>query len=594
MSFHSAVAQEIVPLTLEPQELQPVTVQPSSASGETGTSTTNEWTTGVGVGTVNTANVNVDSIEVNVLSTVTSDTAGLLREQDGGFPFEMWRGSERIIVDALFNRLPVATRSPAMRSLIHRLLVTQSKPPQNNRNANVLDGAFVARRLELLAAMGDSAAVTQMLDVTPGRTSNERLLRIESEAKLLRGEFIDACALTNEFMKDNMDIYWQKSFIFCQILSGAMSEAELGISLMRELGVTDELLFLILDSMIKQEIPVIESLPDPSPLIIAALSASKARLNGEILTTPTPTVLPAIAINEDVDMETRLQAAEQAVSSNVMDVSVLRELYKSVVFNPEELNSPLSTAEISSGPRARALLYQVGGLQTVDGARAESASMALERAKVDNLYAPVSEAFMTVIEGIPPRTDLMWFAGDAVRAFTLAGDNDAAQAWLGLLRSNAYLSSDAANTLTRLVPVIQLAGFEVEDSTISVQYDTLESWMKLEQLDSSNRQRSVLLFTLLENLGKSVDMSLWESLGIEEEQNIGPLPDPVIWQRLDATSRTGKIGETVTLALIMMGNGGPTTAGPLVMGHVVRVLTLNGFEDDARALSVEAALAMGL
>jgi hypothetical protein len=95
-------------------------------------------------------------------------------------------------------------------------------------------------------------------------------------------------------------------------------------------------------------------------------------------------------------------------------------------------------------------------------------------------------------------------------------------------------------------------------------------------------------------MGETIDISLWESLVINDEKTIGILPDPVIWQRLDAIAKTGKIGETITLAMIMMGNDGPSMAGPLVMGHVVRVLTLNGFEDDARALSVEAALAIGL
>ena len=612
--------QETPPFTLDPssvpQALEPIIIpteitpeiptvnlngdgqSPPPSTVTTVPNTEGGWT--MSTAPVVTKQASVGSIEVNVLSIVTSDTAGLLREQDGGFSYKMWRGSSRSTINALFERLPVLTRSPAMRSMMYRLLVSQSEPPEihaqlpSQEQAQSIEGAFIARRLELLASMGDSRAVTDMLAVTPGRTSSERLLRIESEARLLRGDFVTACALANEFMNGSSKIYWQKLFIFCQILSEQYVPAELSMSLMRELGASDEFLFLMFDSMIRGEIPVIDSLPNPTPLHVAVLGASKARLSGEILSNPVPMVLPAIAANIEVDMETRLQAAEQAVASNVMPVELLRVLYLGVEFDPVEINSPLSTAEISSGPRARALLYQVGIKQSVDSARAEAATMALGLAKAESLYAPVSEAFMTVIEGIPPRSDLVWFAGDAVRAFALTGDYEAARAWLGLLRSNANQSVDAANALVQLVPIVRLAKLDDGSQNLMARYDTLENWMKADGAETGGRNRAVLLFTLLENLGESVDMALWEALGVDEMGEAGILPDPVVWQRLDATGRTGKIGETATLALVMMGNGGPVAAGPLVMGHVTRVLTLNGFEDDARALSVEAALAVGL
>ncbi len=584
-------AQQSAPLTLD-APLVPQVLEPISGAGDDIEKSVKQ--AGEKIVIPVPKNGAVDSIEVNVLSTVTSDTAGLLREQDGGYPFQMWRGSNRATVDALFDQLPVLTRSPTMRDMIRRLLISQSEPPENGPNLNNTEGSFVARRLELLANMGDSKAVSNLLSVTPGRTSSERLLRIESEASLLQNDYAKACVITNEFMKGSIDAYWQKLFIFCQILSSQTVEAELGMSLMREIGVSDEFLFLMFDAMIRSETPVIDTLPDPSPLHVAVLRASQARLSGEILSDPVPSVLPAIATNADTHMETRLLAAEQAVAANVLDVSVLRELYASVHFDEVEMNNPLSSAEMSSGPRSRALLFQVGIKQTVDGAKAEAASMALSRARTDNIYAPVSDAFMPVIVNVPPRSDLIWFAGDAVRAFALAGDFKAAGAWLNLLRANANLTADAADALVKLVPVIRLAGMHDVEGAITERFDTLDNWLNADRILNDDPHRAVLLFTLLENLGEPVDITLWESLGIRGDKKVGILPDPVVWQRLEAISRTGKIGETTTLALIMLGNEGPAFAGPLVMGHVARVLTLNGYEADARALSVEAALAAGL
>ncbi len=570
------MAQESAPQTLSPQTL---ILQPQAPAADTGASEP-------------AAVIGVEGIQINSLANVAADTAGALSAETGGYPFDMWAGSSRAGVDALFARLPVNTRSAAMRSMMRRVLMSQAQPPATGaQSVAVLEGEFVLRRVEVLSAMGDTAGVSDMLANMPGRQSDERLMRLDSDVKLLRGDFVPLCGRVGELMESNPSIYWQKLMILCQVLSGRSAEADLSLALMREIGVQDDLLFLMLDSMIRGDVPIIEALPDPTPLHVALIRASKARLGVDALDSPQPAVLAALSGNADLDTAMRLVAAEQAVAAGAMPVSALRELFASIVFEADDLANPLSSAEAGGGAFGRALLYQAAMAQSVDGAKAEATSLALSMARADAMYAPTAQVFLPIISAVPARSDLVWFAGDAVRAFMLTGQSDVALEWLALLRSNSSFSSEAAEALAMLVPVVELAGLDEAGIAGSA---GLSAWLSVSRQSDVGREQAVMLFTLLENLDQPIDADIWETLGFADSGKTGALPDPVLWQRLDAAAHGGRIGDSVLLSLISLGESGPAQSSPLALGHVVRNLTLAGMESDARALSVEAALAAGL
>src|SRR5690606_7404179 len=58
---------------------------------------------------------------VGTLGGVEASAAGLLGQQNGGFGFDMWRGSSRGSVERYLRELPVATGSPIMNELSRRL-----------------------------------------------------------------------------------------------------------------------------------------------------------------------------------------------------------------------------------------------------------------------------------------------------------------------------------------------------------------------------------------------------------------------------------------------------------------------------------------
>ena len=72
------------------------------------------------------------------------------------------------------------------------------------------------------------------------------------------------------------------------------------------------------------------------------------------------------------------------------------------------------------------------------------------------------------------------------------------------------------------------------------------------------------------------------------------MPQPAIWRSLEKAASGSRIGETVLLSLLAIGQAGPLQANPIVLRKVLISLRKIGMEKEARALALEAAIASGL
>ena len=72
------------------------------------------------------------------------------------------------------------------------------------------------------------------------------------------------------------------------------------------------------------------------------------------------------------------------------------------------------------------------------------------------------------------------------------------------------------------------------------------------------------------------------------------MPQPAIWRALENAASGLRVGETVLLSLLAIGQAGPVQANPTVLRRVLISLRKIGMEKEARALALEAAIASGL
>ena len=62
----------------------------------------------------------------------------------------------------------------------------------------------------------------------------------------------------------------------------------------------------------------------------------------------------------------------------------------------------------------------------------------------------------------------------------------------------------------------------------------------------------------------------------------------------DIATTNLRVGETILLSLLVLGEAGPAQANPTVLHKVIKSLRNVGLDREARALAVEAAVASGL
>jgi hypothetical protein len=72
------------------------------------------------------------------------------------------------------------------------------------------------------------------------------------------------------------------------------------------------------------------------------------------------------------------------------------------------------------------------------------------------------------------------------------------------------------------------------------------------------------------------------------------VPPPAFWPAIENAARAGRVGETVLLAILMLGPDGTLGADAALLRDVVMALRAVGLENDSRTLALEAALVNGL
>lgn len=527
------------------------------------------------------------AVQAETLGDVNPDVAGALSEDAGGFGPAMWLGTDRLVIENLLAQLPVTSASPAMRDLMRRLLLTGAEVPEGGT-----PGSLISLRAGQLSAMGEFVGVNALLGMVPGYAGNPDLLRVEVDARLLTGDVARACQVAHANIEDQDSVYWQKAFIFCQAVEGQGEQAQLGISLLQELGVEDDVFFRLVSAIANQDkAPVIESLADPTPLHLALARVAKAKLPADVISSNRPGVLRAIAISPNASPELRLEAAERAETSGALPVDALRQLYASISFTEQDLKNPLTEAARRSGPMSRALLYRATLSQTVPAAQAEALTQALAMARGGGRYASTARAFLPQLTRVSPSADLAWFAAEAIRVFLTTGRLEGARDWFSVLNGAAEHDHKLAAELEALMPVARLSGYDgAGDWTL----EQLPAWWQTVKTTEGARDKAAILAVTFNALGDFVPDQMWAELTQGPSHHALLAPHPSLWFLLDGAAMRARVGETVLLSLVILGDGGPARADPIVLHRVLKALVNIGLHDEARAMALEAVVEAGL
>ncbi|MCG8546023.1 MAG: hypothetical protein MJE12_17640 [Alphaproteobacteria bacterium] len=541
-------------------------------------------------------------IQVKNLDEIDPDAVGTLDESAGGYGTNMWLGTPRHVIERLLGRIPATMKSPTMRSLAQRLLLSVAALPPSEAASGVEDAAkrpssaasVLVQRVERLQAMGLIGDAGQLIKISPNRGRDPDLQRLQVENMLLVNDVGGACGEAQRDQGRLVEPYWQRLVIFCQLLAGNKDAATFGATILAENDNFEDAAFLALvDRLSGSTSSELDALPKPTPLHLAMLRSANAAIPADAVSAESPPILRTVGISPNAALDVRLKAAERAALFGAISPARLGEIYMSVAFDDEELNNALSVAEKERTPRGRALLFRSARSQSVPTAKAAVMQRAFELARADVQLSLVIRLYEETLLGLPVSAELAWFASTASRVLLALGKTEAAEPWLTLLQQRAHRDKNAQASQSRMWALGLLAGeprYRLDDP------DAMARWLAVQrEMDPKAAEyRAGLALTLFDAMGMDVPTEYWQMLLREPRWRSVALPSPAFRRALDNASIAGRRGETVLLTLLILGREGPALADIEVLQEAVVALQTVELEEDARALVLEAALANGL
>jgi len=540
------------------------------------------------------------SIRVVNLPAVGAESGGVLTAANGGLGADMWRGSRRETVERLLSRLPAGSRSPALRALMRRLLLSAAVPPRGDEKSG--GRSLLGLRAERLLAMGDLAGVEKLSAGIPEKAVDNALARARVDALLLDGKETAACKAASELILRDLSRYLQKLMAYCQLRAGEGDAADLGLMLLQE-PVADQsaraaaadALFFDFFERIRGKKPgrPLETVADGTPLILTMVATAGLSVPTALVDAAGPPVLAALAGNAKVDRHLRLRAAERGLALGLVAPDVVRRLYMGFTFKSLTPKRVLAAADKRYDATARARIYRAAMQATDPGAQARLLAAGLRRARAAGAYRMVARTLAPLIADIKPKPARLWFADVAVPALYATGNLVEARAWQALLRANGPPGSTADKIVSALWPLARLAdGFSPPPADPA----RLKVWWEAQRAahPAAAKTRAALLFAALDGLEDPLGTIRLTPLLAAAEQRAAGAGGDAPWRLLAAMSKDGRKGETVLTVLVSLGAGDLARVNPVVLRAALRALRRVGLVEEARAVAFDAAIAAGI
>ena len=526
-------------------------------------------------------------IEVGALTGVHAATSGLISEQQGGFGSDMWSGASRADIDGYLARLPVPGASPVMNDLARRLLMTGAQPPSGAGSGL----ALLATRIDRLIAAGHTQAALELA----GAAGQERPPLIAAglaRAALAQSNERLACDALKDIppgrdpAHDAMSAFSVKLSTYCQIAAGNPEIASLTLDLAREEGMDDALFYSLAS---EAAAGIVLRAPEPNGLSImnfAFYRLAGRELPQDVASIAEPGLLQALLDDETISDEAKVAAAERAASYGLIGGRDLASFYRKPSFTAEQMAGLLTSDIPEPSPLRRAMIFQAISTAVAADERMQLFKLAFATAEAAGLYYPTVEALYPDLELLVPSEALRPLAPAATRAFIVLGERSKAQEWLKLMNAGGRMLGRDVRELEGLMRVAGGSPQGSDSAKLSAEIvSDLKSGVAKTQLYAASEAM------MLEALGFQLDPAVWDALLDARGALSGQVPPESLLNQLHAAGQSGAVGETVMLAVEVVGTNGAGAVHPRAAAQAVSSLRTINLESEARRLALEALLA---
>ena len=527
------------------------------------------------------------AVESGTLPDISPESIGLLDTKAGGLGANLWQGTPRILVERLLPALSLPTDSPALNDLARRFLLTTAAAPTGSPLPT--GPSLLALRLEKLVALGDATSAWRLAMLAKPDQIDDITLHLVVEAALVSPSRADTCAKLPDLMKNRDNADWQKALLVCQLAANDSKAAQLTVEVMRTQPIKDDTFFDLADKNILgggKFLP--RQLTPLKPLSLALLQIANKPLRSEVYARPDAGLIPALLQIKATDDKARLDLAERAAARGVIDVATLGDVYRSLVFQPDQLAGALTSKE--TGARLHALLYQALQNATTPQDRIALAVAFLRSLSADDRNGTVGRLLAQSIDTLAPAPDFYAVADEVTQIHIMGGRVEMARAWLAAAKTAAIGLPAVAARLQALWPLVVVAGLESDKDYAK----GLTAWLDATLTPASStdplrplRARAASVLLLLEADGFAVPDDAWAKVADMGAFDKNVTPPVLLMTRLRAAGILNKRGEAVLDGLIAAAGAERSLATTL---DLIRALRLVGLANDATALTREAML----
>jgi hypothetical protein len=511
------------------------------------------------------------------------DAIGLAGPAEGGFEQDLWAGSDGELILTLLDRLPVASENPPLRDLARRLLMTGAPV-----GGLAEPGSVLGARAERLLAMGDLDGAAALLDRVPATNEDSEVTRLAVQAALLRDDRDAACSRAAGVAPGSDAAFWAKVTIWCRLADGDPEGARLGLALLRDQGQTDDATFFALvEAIANGEAAAVPLSPGgPSAVHVALYRLAGLPLPRATLAAGSPELLAVAAREPGLAPDNRLAVAERAFLLGALSADGLAEQYGAAA--PDQGENVLREIASAWGPRARALAYDALPAQGTPE-RGQVLDALWRQAQGSERFL-IAELFAEPFAELPVERGRLRLAPSAARALLAAERPIPAARWYSLLGADAAADPQAREDLVALTPLFALAGFGGSVAVPDFDSEAMDAWLAA---TPDGQAKAPRLLALLEGIGVPVPATAWQRLLASPAQGPTPAPAAPLWRALESAAAERRLGETVLLALHMLG-GQPEAAHPEALVAALGGLRAVGLNQEARSIAIATALQMGL
>ncbi|MBM3600786.1 MAG: hypothetical protein FJX35_21505 [Alphaproteobacteria bacterium] len=538
------------------------------------------------------------TIRVDRLRDVDIDSVGTLDAGQGGLGQDLWKGTQRPQVERLMHHMPAAPRSLVMRDLQRRLLLTSGSAPEpgpaDAGSARTTPGSLLGIRAERLAAMGERDSLINLMRLVPERLASEGLVQTRIDMALLADDVSSACAELKAAAPRRHGAYWQKGEVFCQAAAGEREQAEIGLRLLQEQGLLDDPGFALLIELINGNSRIkADKLPRVEPMHLAMLRIAKRAVPAEAARTDNPAVLQALAQMVTGDDKLRLAAAERAYALGAFPIERLQDVYRGIGLPNDAVANALERADHIDPALTQVLIHRALAAQPSGVHRMRLIERGAQIARKRGNFVGAARALAPHLGELRLTTDLAGFAHEAARIAYAAGQTSGAHAWYELARGQAARTPEAARALAVLWPLARIAE---GDAVGPWDATRLTAWLNAEQARDAKQAADMAqrLYSLLDAIGEPITGAAWRELIGRPDLTATPFPAPALWRSFGDAAEGQRIGETVLLATLVLGEVPLEQLNPVLLHGVITNLRVVGLDAEARAFALEAALAAGL